>query len=302
MATQPRASTRHCPYNTKDMKGSVTIDGIDVADFGATLLRGSDGQLISFPTRKDANIIEWPDADGFEIGSDAPTYEARTISLQWFCKSVATDIKQHLNDFIALHKPNRYINMYVRELDTTFKLRYQGITAHDQSRGGFSSKLAKWVKLTIDYVMDEPTQYVDVLEPISLIPMNTTKVKLDTLDLGSYGIIVEDVYSTALRSEMKIGVEHTSAYTTGKIISFIGKKAKQNIDITCTMLGYDKEDILGKYKALWTAINKPSVSIKLTEAGRQYTAYYNSMRSASKVPFSRDARFRFVLEFSGYEV
>ncbi len=289
------------------MKGSVIIDGTDVADFGATLLRGSDGQLIGFPTRKNPNIIEWEDFDGFEIGSDAPTYEARTISLQWFCKSVATDFKQRLNDFIALHKTDGYINMYVQELGTTFKLRYQGITAHDQSRGGFSSKLDslvkldKWVKLTIDYVMDEPTQYVDVLEPISLIPMNTTKVELDSLDLGSYGIIVEDIYSTALRSEIKIGVEHTSAYTTGKIIGFIGKKAKQNIDITCTMLGYDKADILGKYKALWTAINKPSVSVKLSEAGRQYTAYYNSMRSVSKAPFSRDARFRFVLEFVGYE-
>lgn len=281
--------------------GAIIIDGVDVSTLGVILLRGSDAELMSFPSRKNAHIIEWPDTDGFEIGDAAPVYESRSVSLQWYCKGVATEFKQRLNSFIAMHKLDRYMNVYVRELEYTFRLRYVGITSHTQN-SGFSTTSDKWAKLTIEYAIDNPTQYVDALTPGTITQSNSTKVKIDDVDLGSYGIIVENVYSTAFQETAKQGIEYISVYSSGKQVGFAKVKDKHDIDITCTMRADNKQAILSNYKSLWNTIDKSSVAIELTAAERKFEAYYSSMRSLSKRAFRNNARMQFIIEFTGYEV
>lgn len=48
------------------MKGSVIINGTDIADFGALILRGGDYNFLPFPERKEPKQNNWYEYDGLD--------------------------------------------------------------------------------------------------------------------------------------------------------------------------------------------------------------------------------------------
>lgn len=283
------------------MTGAVIIDGTDIASLGAIMLRGGDHELISFPARKEPVMIEWPEHDGFEISDDLPVYEAKKMTVDYYLKGDETTFPDRLNAFADLHFVSAYNSIFVREFDKTFSLRFAGITSLKISRG-FTVDGNKNARISIDYVMDNPTQFLGSGSP-SANREPDTQVTIGAVDLAAFGIIVKEVYGTAMRLTPKSGIVYNSRYDNGQtsIFATSPKRAKQDISISCAMICEDRAAFMSNWNALWTAVNVSSVEIGLTAAGKTYKAFYKSMDAFRKRPWTNRAFAEFELNFTGYE-
>ncbi|WP_340112612.1 hypothetical protein [Maribellus mangrovi] len=286
------------------MIGAVIIDGTDIATLGVMMVRGGDHDFISFPSRKDPVLIDWPDEDGFEIGDFEPAYDAKKLTVNYLLTGNETNFLSRLNAFANLHFVAANNSIYVREFDTTFSLRFAGISSLDLSRG-FTRTGEKRARISIDYIMDNPTQF---LNPAITVPTANrtpdTKVEIGGVDLSAFGIIIKGVYPTALKQAPKDGIIYSSRYTTGQTVTFPSavKKQKQNIALSCAMVCADRDEFMENWNALWNAVAVSSLSLGLTAAGKTYTAYYNDMSGFKKRPLGVKAKAEFEMNFMGYEV
>lgn len=283
------------------MTGACIIDGVDISTLGVIVLRGGDHGLISFPTRKDPVLIDWPESNGFEIGDDDPVYDAKKLTVDYYLKGDETTFLSRLNAFANLHFVPSNISMFVREFNKTFSLRFTGITSLKISRG-FSVDGNKNARISIDYVMDDPTQFLGAGLP-SANRDSLTHVTIGAVDLSAYGIIVKEVYGTALRVTPKALIEYNSRYDNGQSVIFPTslKREKQDITISCAMICQDRESFMANWDALWAAVSVSSLNIGLTATGRSYKAYYKGMGSFKKRPWTNRAFAEFELNFTGYE-
>lgn len=285
------------------MTGACLIDGTDIATLGALILRGGDHGFISFPTRKEPVLIDWPDEDGFEISTDDPVFDAKKLTVNYYLKGTETNFLSRLNAFANLHFVAHNNSVYVREFDTTFSLRFAGISSLSFNRG-FIPTGEKSAKIAIDYVMDDPVQFFNpaVTDPTALRDADT-KVELAGTDLADFGIIVKSVYPSALKRTPKPGLVFNSRYANGQTVTYPAamKKAKQEIVISCAMICEDLAAFMTNWNALWNTVAIASLTIGLTAAGKTYTAYYDSMSNFSKRPWTNRAKAEFELNFVGYE-
>jgi len=286
------------------MIGACIIDGTDIATLGVLILRGGDHDFISFPQRKDPLIIEWPDADGFEIGSDAPVYEAKKLTVNYYLKGDETNFQARLNAFVGLHEAAGYRAMEVREFAQTFQLRYAGVSGFSMNRG-FSVSGEKSARISIDYVMDDPLQFIDseIVAPTENRPF-PTHVQVGGVDLSAFGIVVHETYPTALCRTPKGRMVYTSQFINGNITdtSYAAKKGKQDITIRCTMLCADRETFLMNYSALFNALNVSSFTLTLSAAGKQFKCFYNAMDGFKKRPWTGRGIAGFNLKLVGCEI
>ena len=286
------------------MTGACIIDGIDIATLGVLILRGGDHGFISFPKRKGPTLIEWPDADGVEIGSDAPVYDAKKLTVHYYLKGDETTFKNRLNAFISLHEQAGYRAMEVREFGLTFNLRYAGISDFNPNRG-FSVTGEKAARISIDYVMDDPLQFIDteVVVPTAnrSIP---TYTEIGGLDLSVFGIVVSRVYPTAFLQPLKERLIYSSAYANGNIAdtSYAAYKNKQGITVQCTMICTDRAAFMSNWNALFNALNVPSFILNLSAAGEQYKCYYSDMNNFTKRPWTSRGIASFELNLTGYQL
>lgn len=284
------------------MSGSVIIDGIDIYTLGVFILRGGDHGLISFPARKDPVLIDWPDQDGFEISDDVPVFEPKKITINYYLKGNQTNFLNRINEFANLHFVPGNRSIYVREFDKIFSLRFAGITSLKINRG-FTVIGEKNARINIDYVMDDPTQFLGVSSQTAARKPDT-QVTLDNVDLSEFGIIVKDIYSTAFRVSPKGGIVYASRYKNGQTFTYQSelKKGKQVITISCVMICEDKTAFMSNWNALWNIVAVPSLTIGLTASGKYFKAFYNSMAGFSKRPWTYRAFAEFDLNFTAYEL
>jgi len=283
------------------MIGACIIDGVDVSTLGVIILRGGDHGLISFPSRKEPVVIEWPEHDGFEISDDLPFYEAKKLTVDYYLKGDETTFLDRLNAFASLHFVSDYNSIFVREFNKTFSLRFAGITSLKISRG-FTVSGYKNARISIDYVMDNPTQFLGSGSPTTNREP-VTQVTIGTVDLSAFGIIVKEVYGTALRVSPKSRIVYNSRHENGQSAIFASsiKREKQEITISCAMICEDRAAFMSNWNALWTAVNVSSLEIGLTAAGKSYKAFYKSMDGFRKRPWTNRAFAEFELNFTGYE-
>jgi len=285
------------------MTGACIIDGTDIATLGVIILRGGDHGFISFPSRKTPTLIDWPDQNGFEISTDAPVYDAKKLTVTYYLKGNETNFQSRLNAFISLYELSGYRAMEVRELDATFQLRYAGVSSFTMNRG-FSVTGEKSARISIDYVMDDPIQFIGA----STIPTANreidTKVQVAGIDLSAFGIIVQDVYSSALRFGIKNRLVHQSSYSTGNIAdaSYAPKHGKQELTIRCTMICEERTAFLENYAALFHALDVSSFTLNLVAASKQFKCYYSAMESFKKQPWTDRAIASFDLKLIGYRL
>lgn len=285
------------------MTGACIIDGIDISTLGAMILRGGDHGFILFPARKQPVIIEWPDQDGFEIGSDSPVYEAKKLTVSYYLKGDEMNFKTRLNSFVSLHEAAGYRAIEVREFAKTFQLRYAGVSSFSMNRG-FSVTGEKAARISIDYVMDSPLQFIGATTVPAANRAIPTRVQISGTDLAAFGIIVKDIYSSAFRFGIKDRLVYQSAYTTGNTAdtSYAPKRGKQELTVRCAMICGDRTSFLENYSALFHALDVASLTLNLAAAGKQFKCYYASMDSFTKRPWTDRAYAEFDLKLIGYRL
>jgi hypothetical protein len=286
------------------MTGACIINGIDIATtFGVTILRGGDHGFISFPSRKAPVVIDWPDADGFEIGTDDPVYNEKKVTVNYYLKGNETNFLGRLNTFISMHEASGYRAIEVREFDTTFHLRYAGVSSFSMNRG-FSVTGEKAARISIDYVMDDPLQFIGSTSSPTANRTIPTQVQIGGVDLSAFGIIVQDIYSSAFRYGIKDRLVYQSAYSTGNIAdtSYAPKRGKQELTIRCTMICDDRAAFLENYSALFHALDVASFTLNMVAAGKQFKCYYSAMEGFKKRPWTGRAVAGFDLKFIGYRI
>lgn len=281
------------------MKGACIIDDIDIADLGALILRGGDNDFISFPSRKDPESNDWPEFDGIEIASDDPVFNEKKLTVKYCLKGDENTFKSNLSAFFSLHNQPGYRSVYIREFDKTFSLRYVEVSSYDQKRG-FSLSGEKRAYIDIDYVMDDPLQFLDplILNPTAVRDIDT-RVTINGVDLSQFGIVVQDVYRSALVRGIKEGLIIKSDYVTGLIpdVGAAPKKQKKPITIDCRMIAASREDFLTSYTALFNAIKGGIITLGLTATEEQLSCYYTGMSGFEKRPLASRAIASFKLEF-----
>lgn len=284
------------------MTGACIIDGTDITTLGTLILRDGDNGFISFPSRKTPMMIEWPDQDGFEISTDAPVYDAKKLTVNYYLKGNETNFQSRLNSFISLHEASGYRAIEVREFDATFQLRYAGVSSFSMNKG-FTLSGEKAARIGVDYVMDDPLQFASTGSATAnrSIP---TQVQIGGVDLSAFGIIVQDIYSSAFRFGVKDRLIYSSAYSTGNSAdtSYAPKRGKQEITIKCTMICDDRTAFLENYSALFHALDVASFTLNLVAAGKQFKCYYSAMDSFKKRPWTDRAIASFDLKLVGYRL
>jgi hypothetical protein len=237
--------------------------------------------------------------DGVELASDDPVYNEKKLSIKYYLKASELAFKPNLNAFFDLHMQQGYRSIYIREFDKTFQVRFSEVTGYQQKRG-FSLSGDKWAYIDIDYVMDNPLQFLDpgIINPVGPAG-NDTRVSVNGTDLSAYGIIVQDVYSTALKYGVKEGLVYRSSYGSG-LVSDTGispKKQKQAVTIECRMSAGSRADFITNYTALFNNIKAGVITINLTAAGKELKCCYLSMSGFAKRPWTGKASASFRLEF-----
>ena len=285
------------------MIGACIIDGIDITTLGMFIVKGGDTGFVMFPEAKEPEYNDWPEETGLEVDLDNPVFNARKFTVQYYCKGDASNFQNRIDAFYELHYQIGYRSIYIREFDKTFQLRFVGISDYRQKRG-FSVIGEKSAYISVDYMMDGPVQFFTsgITNPISARDY-LAKVRINNIDLSKFGIIVRDIYATAMKSKPKDPLTIESGYTTGITADVDNPVVKElsNITIECTMLADDLATFWTNYNALWNNLSAGRVVLSLTSAIKDFSCWYMKMQRFIKHrPFNQRVKVDFDLVLATY--
>ncbi|MBN2747476.1 MAG: hypothetical protein JXR34_12180 [Bacteroidales bacterium] len=267
------------------MIGAVIIDGTDISTMGMFIVKGGDNGFLVFPERKEPLTNDWFEEDGLDVDLSEVFFEAKKLSVKFYLTAAdATTFKARLTSFATLLFQPGYRQIYVREFDKTFSLRFKEISDYKHS-GGLAKSGKKSGFVTVEFMMDDPLAiYNATLLPVTTRP-NLSRIKLNGLDLSRFGIVIQDVYSSALRIRSpKAGLALNFERRTGILtdLDFIPKKAGRQITIACTMLADSLSEFYSNYNALFnqlTITQALDIELPTTEV---INCYYKRMDDFSK--------------------
>ena len=281
------------------MIGSCIINGIDIANWGMFILRGSDYDFLSFPDRKDPVSNSWKEYDGLDIDLSEIFFKEKKVTVGFFIKAnTGEEFLYRLNSFYTLISEAGTISLYSREFDKTFQLRFISCPDYTHS-GGMYKDGVKQGLLAVEFSMDNPLQLFTnstILEPIG--NGNKQFVEINGYDMGRFGIIVNECYNTTLKSPMiKHPLVQSFERGTGLFTSSPSKatfEAKQVI-IECTMRANHRQEFYQNYEALFNNLTKNG-AIQLSTFSSDSQAYYSSMQGFEKLKsFSNGVLIKFSL-------
>lgn len=281
----------------------MIIDGIDIRTLGIFILRGGSNDFLSFPERREPDINDWAEHDGLEADLSECTFEAKRISVQLYISAPdESTFKQHLNAFETLHFAPGYRNVYVKEFDRTFLLRFVGFSNY-RHKGGLGIGNKKSAELTVEYMMDDPAQlFISAVEtPISMRPA-TSFVKLNGINFSNFGIVVQEIYSTALRPRSaKLMLERRNRFISGiqADVSATPSKKSREINIVSTMLAENLTEFYINYTALFNQLRKTTgLTLEAERTNKKINCYYSRMADFRKLStFSNSVKVSFNLTF-----
>lgn len=280
--------------------GSCIIDTVDLAAYGIFIERGGSDDFISFPDRRTPDFNDWPDEDGLDVDLTDLSFEAKTVKVNYVivADNEAT-FKSHLNSFETLHFAPGLRQVFVREFNRTFSLRFIGFSDY-RHKGGLYNPGRKIGRITAEYSMDDPLQLFtsSVVTPVANRD-NLSYVQLNQIDLSRFGIVVRDVYSTALLPRpAKRPLERKIQNINGVIADSATepKKRARQIVIECTMLADTLNEFWVNYTALFNNMNTPFMINLDSPHGKTIGCYYSKMANFKKnAPFSRRIKVSFDL-------
>lgn len=283
------------------MKGSVIINGVDIATFGMFILRGGDYDILTMPERKQPKQNNWYEYNGLDVDLSEVFFGARTLRIGFYIAATnARDYEYNLNEFYKLIAPG-YITMYSREFDRTFVYRYLSVTEYNH-KGGLYKAGDKRGSFTVEFSMDDPLQlFTDttLLQPRSTY-LHTSHVLVNGIDLGAFGIIVNECYSSMLQqSAVKTPLTRSFARRSG-LIAYTRQNTTfetRSISIQCTMRARDRSEFYHNYEALFNNISQPG-EITIETALGSAACYYSKMEGFKKGIFSHGVMVSFILRFN----
>lgn len=309
------------------MKGSVIINGVDIADFGAFILRGGDNDLLTMPERKQPKMTSWYEYDGIDADLSEVYFNERKVKIDFYLSADnARDYEYRLNEFYRLITSG-YITMYSREFDRTFNYRYLSCPDFEH-KGGFYKSGDKRGKFTVEFSMDDPLQLFNdptILQPRKLgsflasetafiltddglfvdigdalaVDSHISHVALNGIDLGAFGIIVNECYSSMLKlPATKTPLTRSFARRSG-LQAYTSESPKfeaKELVINCTMRAASRAEFYWNYEALFNNLTKPEALQIDSYLGRA-DCYYNKMEDFKKLGiFSRGVLVSFTLK------
>lgn len=281
------------------MKGSVIINNKDVADFGAFILRGGDNDLLTMPERKQPKMTSWYEYDGIDADLTEVFFNERKLKIDFYLSADnAAYYKSRVKGFYDLITGGS-ITMYSREFDRSFTFRY--LTCPEfEHKGGLYKAGDKRGKFTVEFSMDDPLQlFTDptILQPRSSY-VHTSHVLLNGIDLGAFGIIVNECYSSMLKlPAIKKPLTRSFSRRSG-LIAFTRKNPTfetREISIQCTMRARSRTEFYYNYEALFNNLAKTE-ALQLDSYLGQAKCYYSKMLDSRKMgTFSNGIMIQFTL-------
>lgn len=285
------------------MIGSSIINGVDLALYGTFIERGGSDDFLSFPDRREPDQNDWAEHDGLEVDLTDCYFNAKKVRVNYVITAQdSTTFQQYLNSIATLHQSPGLKQVNVREYNRTFEMRFIGFTDY-KHKGGLFKPGMKTGKLTAEFMMDDPLQIFTpaVTAPISQRE-NLSQIKVNHFDLSEFGVVVREVYSSAIRPHsMKSILERNIHNVNGSITDqgAVPKKQALQITIDCTMLA----DTLNEFYVNWNALfNNMRVTVpielQISQAAKRINCYYSKMTNFKKgAPFSRKVKVSFSLVF-----
>lgn len=267
------------------MIGACTIDGTDIATLGMFIVKGGDTDFLSFPERKEPLTNDWFEEDGLDVDLSEVFFEAKKVSVKYYISAAnATAFKQQLTAFETLHYQTGYRQIYIREFDKTFSLRFKEISDYKHS-GGYVKSGKKFGFITVDYMMDDPLQVYNA----NLVPVSNrahlAQVKLNGYDFSKFGIVIQDAYSSTLRLRSpKLGLILAFERRTGLLsdMAYVPAKAGRQITIACTMLADTLAEFYSNYNALFNQLTKAGAIELELPTTEVINCYYKRMDDFEK--------------------
>lgn len=283
------------------MRGSVIINDVDIADFGVFILRGGDHDILTMPTRTEPKKNNWFEYDGLDVDLSEAFFNARSLSIQFYISANNKfDYEFNLNSFHMLITSN-YINLYSREFDRAFKYRYLSTTEYNH-KGGVYKLGDKRGSFSVSFSMDDPLQLFknpNILSPRSSYK-HITHILLNNIDLGEFGIIVNEAYSSILKLPVvKAPLTRSFARRSGLLAypSSTPTFEAKEIIIKCTMRAANRAEFYHNYEALFNNLVK-SEALQIKSYLGQADCYYSKMEDFKKLGvFSRGVLVSFILKF-----
>lgn len=283
------------------MRGSVIIDGIDIADLGMFILKGGDYDFLPFPERKEPEQNNWHELDGVDADLSEIYFKEKKVTVRFYIKADTGDeFLFNLNRFHALISAPGYRQLYSREFGKTFLLRYISCPAFAHT-GGMYKAGTKRAEISVEFSMDNPLQVFT--GSTHLIPRNgrtsKTYISINNRDLADFGIIVNECYNSVLRlpavkSPLTRSISNINgliAYTEAQTVF----EAKQTV-IECTMTANNREDFYYNYEALFNNLTIREAIPLSTFAYDDVSCYYSTMSGFEKLrPFASRVLIRFTL-------
>lgn len=285
------------------MTGSCIIDGTDIYTLGTFIERGGSDDFLSFPDRREPDQVDWPDEDGLDVDLTDCYFDAKPVKVNYVIISDdETTFKNNLNSFETLHFAPGLRQIYVKEFNKTFSLRFVGFSNYEH-KGGLYRKAKKIGKISVNYSMDDPLQIFTcaINAPIST-RASLAQITINNYDLSRFGIVVQDIYSSALRPHSAKSVLEIKTGNRNGIIadtSVQPRKESREIEIACVMLAESYSEFITNYTALFNNLRTTTaVKIGLTRTGNTIDSYYSKMTNFKKeTPFSRKIKVSFTLTF-----
>lgn len=282
------------------MTGACIIDGTDIATLGMFIVKGGDSDFLSFPERKDPPQNSWFEEDGLDVDLTDVYFEPKKVQIRYYISANdSTAFQARLNAFETLHYQVGYRQIYVREFDFTFSLRFVGVSDYKHS-GGIVKSGKKSAFITLDYMMDNPLQLYNAgLIPISV--RQPSHVLLNSIDFSAFGIVIQDIYSTALRMRIpKLGFALSFEKRTGLLSDtvFVPSKSGRKITVECTMLASSLGELKTNMNALFNQMTlAQALEIELPNT-TVINCYYKSTDNFIKeFAFNSLIKLKFNLQF-----
>lgn len=267
------------------MTGAFYIDGIDIyARYGVVITDGGYNDLLCFPALKEPDANDWPEEDGVEVDLEAPTLEAKEVTISFACNY------PDAGDFIFMISQPGYHTLRITELTREWRLRLLTQTAcKDYSRAvTFSLKFA-------DDFPGRSENYASASGGGLMLPVS--EYEIDSVPLSQYGIEVIGGWDDLLKSPtVKQNLTRSFATSDGQLydadhVVFNSKETT----LKCSLSAVSTEKLWECYTAFFNDLIQPGErQLYWDYVGEEYPCYYKKS-SGFKVVSLRDP---VVLEFN----
>lgn len=314
------------------MKGSCIIDGFDIDALGSFILKGGDYDFLSFPERRNPLSENWFEYDGVDVDLSEIFFKEKSVTVKFYIKAeTGQEFIYRLNNFYKRISAPGYRQLYSREFDRTFLLRYVSCPDYTH-RGGLFKQGTKRGNLSVNFSMDDPLQlFTDpsILEPVSVGTLlaaengdlvNTedsylielfgadavskripTRVVINGYDLSAFGIIVTQCYNSVLKlSAAKQPLSRSFERRTGLKVYEPEETTFEATQITieCVMISESLLEFYHNYEALFNNLTLTR-AIDVSTPQADIECYYNSMSDLVKhKPFKNGVRISFKLNLT----